>query len=213
MTLQSIWNAQTNMSQIFHKWPAISLVCPKWTASEPMKIKMRSFQDHPDGWCCGEGVGLKEDVARFTEELYTSLGFVSFSSMDVFPRSNGGIELHVYWARGHIELFINPAGTFDYLEFDDRDEITDEGEDLLWCDAKSVIKSSLRKMTVLSERFLASRNSYQKRTDSHQMCLPIPATVQAYLFSTSLAPKTPAAPFVNIFNNTTHVCLGNLLPS
>jgi hypothetical protein len=123
--------------------------------------------------------------------------------MDVFPRPNVGIEFHVYGSRGHVELFIDPKETFDYLKNNIHDEITEQGEDLPWDKAIPLIVDFFKEEPMSFEQSPPS-------LDTSQGCIvflpthsQIPVTVQVYPSSMSLAPLPLADPSVPILRNIT----------
>jgi hypothetical protein len=159
----------------------------------------------PNGWHCGEGVRTGSEVARFAQQLHTSLKVSGLSRTDVFPRPNGGIEFHVYGAFGHIELFIDPKNTFDYLGNDANDAVTEEGENLPWERARSVTMKFFSKQELLSGRSLLSADTSQKKSDCLPMLSQNLVTVREYPSSMSLVPLLLIAPSVHILRNITQV--------
>jgi len=184
------------------EWSADISIHPEWPLDAPRR-KIREFRSLPEGWHCGEGIAAESRVAEFADQLYTSLICKRSLSMDVFPRPNGGIEFHVYGSCGHIELFIDPKHTFDYLKNDAYDQIMEQGEDLPWERAIPLIVAFFREESTLSEQFPRSLGTFHRCTGFLLTHLQIPVTVQVYPSSTSLVPLLLAAPSAHILRNTT----------
>ena len=193
------------MARDYHEWIADLSVRPEWPLGDAPRRKIREFQALPDGWHSGEGIAIEYRVAEFADQLYTILNHKGFSYMDVFPRPNGGVEFHVYGSCGHIELFIDPKHTFDYLKNDIHDEITEQGEDLPWERAIPLIVEFFKEESMSFGQSPPSLGTSQRSIVFLLTHSQTPLTVQVYPSSMSLVPLLPVAPSAHILRNTTQV--------
>lgn len=190
--------------QVLREWSADLSACPDWTA-EFTSNKIRRFQLLPHGWHQGEGIPLDPKVARFAEGLLAQVRYAGLSDVDVFPRPNGGLEFHVYGPHGHVELFINQDGTFDYLRNDVNDEITGDGEGLPWEKAIRLIKEFFAGGLAPFEQSHPSPDTSRRSGDFPLMYSGIPATIRVCQSSTNAVRWPQVVPSVGTFRSITQV--------